>query len=160
MKKRIIFASLVAATMIANVTAKAETVSKIKADNNNLKSTNDYNKLLVNGQEKDLVNFINNQAPELTKQKEIVLVNKVLDLYNNNSAAFFNLNQKEKSEFNEASLVFIKNLEKIRTIEAANWLIKVKYTTNTINFLWNINSTLEVLDQNQNTDVDAAVVAI
>ena len=160
MKKRIIFASIVAATMIANVTAKAETVSKIKADNYNLKSTNDYNKLLVNGQEKDLVNFINNQAPELTKQKEIVLVNKVLDLYNNNSAAFFNLNQKEKSEFNEASLVFIKNLEKIRTIEASNWLIKVKYTTNTINFLWNINSTLEVLDQNQNTDVDAPVVAI
>ena len=117
MKKRIIFASIVAATMIANVTAKAETVSKIKADNNNLKSTNDYNKLLVNGQEKDLVNFINNQAPELTKQKEIVLVNKVLDLYNNNSAAFFNLNQKEKSEFNEASLVFIKNLEKIRHYE-------------------------------------------
>ncbi len=146
--------------MIANVTAKAETVSKIKADNYNLKSTNDYNKLLVNGQEKDLVNFINNQAPELTKQKEIVLVNKVLDLYNNNSAAFFNLNQKEKSEFNEASLVFIKNLEKIRTNESANWLDKVKYTTNTINFLWNINSSLEVLDQDQNIDVDAAVVAI
>jgi hypothetical protein len=160
MKKRIIFAYIVAATMNANVTAKAETVSKTNADSNKIISKTEFNKLLVNGQEKELVNYINDQAPAITTTKEGILIKKVLDIYNNNSAAFFNLSQSEKSEFNNALLIFVKNLEQIKTKEATNWLIKVRYTANTINFLWNVNTQNEVLDNNQEIEVESAVAAI
>ncbi len=150
---------MVAATMLANVTAKAETVSTTKADSNKTKTTNELSKLLVNGQEKELANFINTQSPELATTKEIVLINKVLNLYNNNSSAFFNLNTQEKTDFNNAVVIFVKNLEENKTKEATNWLIKVKYTYNTINFLWSINQ-VEILDNNQETNSDAEVTAI
>lgn len=159
MKKTIIFASMVVATMIANVTAKAETVSTTKTDSNEVKSVNEFSKLLANGQEKELKNFIDVQSPALPNQKEVLLVNKVLNLYNTNSSAFFNLNIKEKVAFNEAVLVLVKNLEEIKTIEATNWLNKVRYTHNTINFLWNVNQ-VEVLDINQDTNIDEDVTSL
>lgn len=159
MKRTIIFASMVVATMFANVTAKAETVSTTKTNSNNIKSINEFNKLLVNGQEKELSNFINVQAPALASSKEGVLVNKVISLYNNNSAAFFNLNTSEKADFNASLLIFVKNLEKIKTKEANNWLIKVRYTANTINFLWDVNQE-QVIDNSQDTDLDAEVTAL
>ena len=159
MKKTIIFASRVVATMIANVTAKAETVSTTNTNSNNTKSVNEFSKLLANGQEKELKNFIDVQAPTLANQKEVLLVNKVLGLYNNNSAAFFNLNNKEKGEFNESVAVLAKNLGEIKTIEANNWLIKLKYTQNTINFLWNVNQ-IEVLDINNDTNIDEVVTSL
>lgn len=159
MKKTIIFASMVVATMIANVTAKAETVSTTKTDSNKTKSVNEFSKLLANGQEKELKNFIDVQSPALATSKEVLLVNKVLGLYNNNSTAFFNLNNKEKGEFNDAVTVLIKNLGEIKTIEASNWLSKVKYTQNTINFLWNVNQ-VEVLDINNDTNIDEVVTSL
>jgi cyclophilin family peptidyl-prolyl cis-trans isomerase len=159
MKKNIIFASMVAAIMFANVTAKAETVSTIKLDSNKSKSTNDYNKLLVNGQENELKSFINENSPALATKNETILVNKVLSLYNNNSSAFFNMTDAQKAEFNKAVIVFVKNLETIKTKEANNWLLKVKYTANTINFLWSVNQ-IEVLDINNDTNIDSEVTAI
>ncbi len=158
MKKTIIFASIVAAMMIANVTAKAETVSTTKVDSNKLISKTESNKLLANGQEKELFEFVNAQNTALASTKEIVLVNKVLDLYNNNTSAFFNLKSTEKVEFNDAVLIYVKNLEQFKTKEATNWLLKLKYTTNTLNFLWNVNQ-VEVLD-NQELDLGAEVTAI
>jgi hypothetical protein len=159
MKKTIIFASMVVATMIANVTAKAETVSTTKTDSNKVKSVNELSKLLANGQEKELKNFIDVQSPALATSKEVILVNKVLSLYNTNSSAFFNLNIKEKVEFNDAVAVLVKNLGEIKTIEATNWLSKVKYTQNTINFLWNVNQ-VEVLDINNDTNIDEVVTSL
>ncbi len=159
MKKNIIFASMVVATMFANVTAKAETVSTTKSDSNKTNSVNDLGKLLVNGQEKELENFISDQTDALGSKKEIILVSKVLDLYNNNSSAFFNLSEAQKTEFNGAVLIYVKNLEKIKTKEAINWLIKLKHTSNTINFIWSINQ-VEILDTNIDTISEAEVTAI
>lgn len=150
---------MVVATMFANVTAKAETVSTTKPDSNKLKSANEIGVLLVNGQEKELENFVNVQMPALASKKEIVLVNKVLDLYNNNSSAFFNLNEAQKAEFNNAILIYVKNLAENKTKEANKWLIKLKHTSNTINFIWDVNQ-IEVLDINNDTDSDAVVTAI
>ncbi len=150
---------MVVATMFANVTAKAETVSTTKSDSNKTNSVNDLGKLLVNGQEKELENFISDQTDALGSKKEIVLVSKVLDLYNNNSSAFFNLSEAQKTEFNGAVLIYVKNLEKIKTKEAINWLIKLKHTSNTINFIWSINQ-VEILDTNIDTISEAEVTAI
>jgi hypothetical protein len=159
MKKTKIFASIVVATMLANVTAKAETVSTTKTDSNNIKTINELSKLLVNGQEKELSKFINVQAPSLASSKEGILVNRVISLYNNNSSAFFNLSDSEKAEFNSNLLIFIKKLESIKTKDANNWLIKLKYTVNTINFLWAVNN-IEVLDTNQEINIDAEITAL
>lgn len=159
MKKRLIFASMVAATMIANVTAKAETVSTTTLDSNKTKTTNEAGKLLVNGKEKELSNFINVQLPEVASTKEFAIVNKVLSIYNSNSSAFFNLKVTEKDEFNASILVFTKILENNKTIEAKNWLNKVKYTANTINFLWSVNQ-IVVEDINIDSDVDTQVTAL
>ena len=150
---------MVVATMFANVTAKAETVSTIELDSNKAKSTNDLNKLLVNGQEKELENFISIQSPALATKKEIVLVNKVLNLYNNNTAAFFALTDAQKQEFNASILIYVKNLNELKTIEATNWLNKVKHTANTVNLLCSVNQ-IEVLDSNNSENPDAVVTAI
>jgi hypothetical protein len=159
MKKNLIFASMVVATMFANVTAKAETVSTINVDSNKTKSTNDFNKLLVNGLEKEFESFIKVQTPAIAAKNQAILVNKVIGLYNNNASAFFNMTATEKVEFNSAASILIKNLENIKTKEAASWLLKVKHTTNTINFLWSVNQ-IEVLDNNNDTIIDSAVTAI
>jgi hypothetical protein len=159
MKKRMIFASMVAATMIANVTAKAETVSTTTLDSNITKTTTEAGKLLVNGKEKELNNFINTQLPQLATTKEFAVIDRVLNIYNSNSSAFFNLTTAEKVEFNNAVVVFTKNLENNKTIDAKNWLNKVKYTANTINFLWSVNQ-IEVEDINIDTNIDAEVTAL
>ena len=150
---------MVAATMIANVTAKAETVSTTSLDSNKTKTTNEAGKLLVNGKEKELSNFINVQLPVVASTKEFAVVNKVLSIYNSNSSAFFNLKATEKDEFNASILVFTKILENNKTIEAKNWLNKVKYTANTINFLWSVNQ-IVVEDINIDSDVDTQVTAL
>lgn len=159
MKKRMIFASMVAATMIANVTAKAETVSTTTLDSNITKTTTEAGKLLVNGKEKELNSFINTQLPHLATTKEFAIIDRVLNIYNSNSSAFFNLKATDKEEFNKAITIFAKNLENIKTFEAKNWLNKVKYTANTINFLWSVNQ-IEIEDLNIDTNIDAEVTAL
>jgi hypothetical protein len=136
MTKNIKIALVIAAITLANGVAKAET-SPLKNKNNNLEKYNNSNsKLLSNGRENDFAAYQLDLLPEVAQIAEVKVFNKVLEAYNNNSTAFFNISESQKKDFYVGAEILTKYLNKSETNQSKNWLNSLEVTQNIINFLW------------------------
>lgn len=136
-------AMMIAAIMIANGVAKAETTSTTKNEisvSENLA----LNNLLANGQEKEFAQF----TSSLNANDELSNYHNVLTVYNNNPCQFLAAGSASKEAFNKESEKIQKMLGTNTTKETYNWLYKVKYTTATLNLLWDLKSDV-IQDTNQ-----------
>lgn len=153
------FATVIAAIMMVNGAAKAETASTKNDTSNLVKSNFEMSRLLTNGRESDFAAYQSDVLPNANDIIEVRTFNKVIANFNSKPTLFLNTTTTEKENFNQGAKILTNILEKMKTKQAVNWLKTIKHTTNTVNLLWELNQNV-VIDDAIQTVSDASVEAL
>ena len=103
--------------------------------------------MLVKGAEVSFANFMSKKAKKFVKTEDWVIFVNVVKLYNNSPARFMALSSTQKAAFNEAANNIETKVAKLRGDEAKAWRNKVVATTKILNVLWNYQSNVGPVDQ-------------
>lgn len=103
--------------------------------------------MLVKGAEVNFANFMSKKAKKFVKTEDWVIFVNVVKLYNNSPAKFMALSSTQKAAFNEAASNIEAKVSDLRGDEAKAWRNKVVATTKIINVLWNYQSNVGPVDQ-------------
>jgi hypothetical protein len=103
--------------------------------------------MLVKGAEINFANFMSKKAKKFVKTEDWVIFVNVVKLYNNSPAKFMALSSTQKAAFNEAASNIEAKVSDLRGDEAKAWRNKVVATTKIINVLWNYQSNVGTVDQ-------------
>jgi hypothetical protein len=86
----------------------------------------------------DFSKFVNKKAKKIARKNtaEIVQYNKVVDLFNTSTVAFFNLNESDKVEFINASNNLSNKLANMSKSEAKTWAKTIAINKAIFEFIW------------------------
>ncbi|MCP9770799.1 hypothetical protein EGI22_23085 [Lacihabitans sp. LS3-19] len=131
MKKQFRAIILVLALGTFSANAQAGINTKVSGDKLTASSANEFS------------TFVNTKARKVSRKNDVDLKKylEVVNLYHNSPVAFFNLDEANKAEFNNASALLSEKLNGMRKKEAKNWAKSIQLNKSVFQFIWSNRNT-------------------